>query len=163
MESEKKPAAREMQTLRELRLRTSCDSCVHKCCSQPYDWVFLSLREIEALEVASGLSGENFVAKRRNANNGHVFHTLNLPCRFLDSQTGKCTVYEARPLVCRLFPFYPEPLTGHATLLPIQCGENLQFLAPDFPKGWRLLDYESDIQRWVSELWNEANLSSKIS
>src|SRR5205085_8339504 len=109
-----------MKSLRVLRLKTNCSACVHKCCSEPYDWVYLTSQEIYQLTVASGLPENEFVVKRRNANTGHQFRTLDLPCRFLDSQTGRCNVYDSRPLVCRLFPFYPEPLTGYATLLPAQ-------------------------------------------
>jgi Fe-S-cluster containining protein len=146
-----------MDELRELRLKVNCRSCVHKCCSQPYDWVFLTSQEISRLKTASGLSEEEFVTKRENSNNGHVFRTLNLPCRFLNSETGECRVYEARPLVCRLFPFYVEPLTGHATLLPVQCGANLQFLPFDSKDdGWRLIDFDEDARNWLAELWKEA-------
>jgi uncharacterized protein len=145
-----------MQALRELRIKTSCASCVHKCCSQPYDWVFVTSREISRLKAASGLSEQEFVSNRRNEKTGHIFRTLNLPCRFLDSKTGQCRVYESRPLVCRLFPFYPEPLTGHATLLPVQCGNNLQFLSPKASDGWRLVDFEEETHQWLTELWEEA-------
>jgi len=145
-----------MQALRQLRLRTKCESCVNKCCSQPYDWIFLTSREICRLETSSGLSKDEFVVEQRNANNGHVFLTLSLPCRFLDPKTGQCTVYESRPLVCRLFPFYPEPLTGYATLLPVQCGDNLKLLDSNSRDGWGLKDFEQDIRQWLSELWREA-------
>ena len=145
-----------MKSLRELRLKTNCSACVHKCCSEPYDWVYLTSQEIYQLTVASGLPENEFVVKRQNANTGHQFRTLDLPCRFLDSQTGQCKVYDFRPLVCRLFPFYPEPLTGHATLLPAQCGTNLQFLASDSDDGWQLSDLEEEAKRWLIELWNEA-------
>lgn len=145
-----------MQSLRELRLKTQCSSCVHKCCSEPFDWVFLTSREITRLQAASGVPEEHFVVTRRNATTGHMFRTLDLPCRFLNTQTGECTVYESRPLVCRIFPFYPEPLTGDATLLPTQCGNNLAFLNPDSIEGWRLADFEADVRLWLTELWREA-------
>lgn len=83
---------------------------------------------------------------------------LNLPCRFLDEQSGKCKIYDSRPLVCRLFPFYPEPLTGHATLLPSQCGDNLVFLPADSPDGWSLADHDEDTCQWLIDLWAEATL-----
>lgn len=150
-----------MHPLRQLRLKTSCESCVHKCCSQPHDWVFLTTREIVRLKIASGLSEEDFVVQRENSNNGHMFQTLNLPCRFLDSKTGQCGVYESRPLVCRTFPFYPEPLTGDATLLPIQCGDNLHLLPVHSVDGWGLADFEGDIRLWLCELWQESKNQSR--
>ena len=145
-----------MQPLATLRLKTGCDSCVHKCCSQPYDWVFLTVREIYRLVAASGRREEEFVTNRQNSKTGHLFRTLNLPCTFLDTRTGQCTVYEARPLVCRLFPFYIEPLTGHATLLPVQCGDNLHFVPLDSDGGWCLLDFQDSARQWLAEIWDEA-------
>ena len=145
-----------MQHLKELRLRTACGACANKCCSQPYDWVYLTSQEISKISSASGLDAGEFVVLRQNSNTGHIFRALDMPCRFLDTETGACTIYESRPLVCRLFPFYPEPLTGHATLLPVQCGENLEFLPASSPAGWSLLDYENDIRTWLSNLWTEA-------
>ena len=152
-----------MRELRELRVRTDCGSCVNKCCSQPYDWVYLTSAEISRLKTITGLVEDEFVVTRLNENTGHVFRTLDLPCRFLDSSTGRCNVYEVRPLVCRLFPFYPEPLTGHTTLMPAQCGENLHFVPDDVDGSWCLMNYEKDARQWLAELWNEALLKTSLS
>lgn len=151
-----------MQSLRKLRLKTNCASCVHKCCSQPYDWVYLTAKEVARICEATGLSENDFVLKRQNKNTGHVFRTLNLPCRFLNTATGECSIYEIRPLVCRLFPFYPEPLTGHATLIPVQCGANLEIMADSSNKGFSLSDFESDIHLWLADLWHEAEVQRVI-
>ena len=148
-----------MEALRNLWLKTDCGSCVNKCCSQPYDWVYLTSREINLLSRVSNLPTTEFVSHRRNTNTGHVFRTLNLPCRFLDHSTGQCQVYESRPLICKLFPFYPEPLTGEATLLPAQCGPNLDFLASESKEGWSLAEFENETRQWLSELWIEALLN----
>lgn len=84
-----------------------------------------------------------------------MFNSLNLPCIFLDEVSGNCSIYESRPLVCRLFPFYPEPLTGDATLLPAQCGKYLVFVS-DEDEGWSLADYEEETVQWLRQLWKEA-------
>lgn len=65
-----------MPSLREIRLKTDCKSCINKCCSQPYDWVYLTAEEIESLKTASGLSENEFVIKRQNPSTGHNFRTL---------------------------------------------------------------------------------------
>jgi uncharacterized protein len=145
-----------MENLTRLRIATNCGTCLNKCCSQPYDWVYLTSREISRLESASSLNRREFVTSRRNVHTGHEFQTLDLPCRFFDQRTGNCTVYESRPLVCRIFPFYTEPLTGDASLLPIQCGENLEFVPSNSSRGWSLLDVETSISVWLRELWAEA-------
>ena len=147
-----------MQQLEELQLVTNCSSCIHKCCHQPYDWVFLTTREIKAIRSRTGLSEAEFVTERKNLNSGLTFQTLNLPCRFLDKESGLCTVYEERPLVCRIFPFYLEPLTGHATLLPVQCGVNLQIVPLGSLNGWSLRDFETAAKQWLAEIWDEAEL-----
>jgi Fe-S-cluster containining protein len=146
-----------MNELKQMKLNVNCRNCVNKCCSQPYDWVYLTTNEISILEKASGVPEQDFVTKRKNSATGHVFRTLNLPCRFLNPDTGECTVYESRPMVCQIFPFYLEPLTGDATLLPVQCGANLQILSLDSPEaGWCLADSEEQASRWLAQLWRDA-------
>lgn len=146
-----------MDDIQTLKLKTNCAQCVQKCCSQPYDWVYLTHREVDRLKDASGLAESDFVTERRNSATEHVFQTLNLPCRFFEKGTGRCAVYEARPLICQIFPFYPEPLTGDVTLLPVQCGTNLELLPPDAPHGWRVIDFEADLREWLKEFWTEAS------
>jgi Fe-S-cluster containining protein len=119
--------------------------------------VFLTRDEILRLKSASGLPEDEFVSIRCNPNTSQVFRTLNLPCRFLDSKTGRCNVYDSRPLVCQLFPFYLEPLTGHATLLPVQCGPNLHILdSASSDPGWRLKDFEQVAGEWLTDIWKES-------
>ena len=142
-----------MTPLSDLRLRTDCSNCINKCCSEPYDWVYLTTREIERLEYATGLPAAEFVDVIENPA-GFRLRVLNLPCRFLDAN-GRCSVYEARPLVCRVFPFYPEPFAGTATLLPAQCGDNLHFVT-DPNEGWALSDHAIATAEWLSDLWREA-------
>jgi Fe-S-cluster containining protein len=139
-----------------MRLKTDCGSCSDKCCSQPYDWVYLTSSEIAQLVEASGVPAEEFVIRRTNSNTGHEFRILDLPCRFFHAATGSCGVYEARPLACRLFPFYLDPLTGDATLYPAACGEQLMFPPPSSNEGWRLVDLEADVRQWLVEFWRQA-------
>jgi Fe-S-cluster containining protein len=149
-----------MKQLKVLRLKTDCGACVNNCCSQPYDWVYLTSRESSRLKDASGVPEEEFMSPRADANTGEVFHTLNRPCRFLDTKTGRCTVYESRPLACRLFPFYVDPFTGHATLYPVGCGDNMIFPPADSEEGWRLIDREGDVRQWMAEFWDDVRSES---
>jgi len=146
-----------MQELRDLILKTDCESCVHKCCSQPYDSVLLTAAEASKLSAASGLSEQTFSVLRRNENTSHIFRILNLPCRFFDPQTGYCGVYQDRPLGCRLFPLHVEASTGEVTLLPTQCGPHLHVLPSDAEGAYRLADFEGRIRDWLAELWRDAD------
>lgn len=147
-----------MKELKVLRLETNCESCMNKCCSHPNDWVYLTSEERSRLRDASGIPEKEFMAERQDSNSGYVFHTLNQPCPFLDAQTGNCTVYESRPLACRLFPFYVDPLTGYATLYSAECDDNMVFPPTDSEKGWRLIDFEEKVRRWMIEFWDEASV-----
>jgi len=69
-------------------------------------------------------------------------------------------VYESRPLACRLFPFYVDPFTGNATLYSTECGENMIFPPADSEEGWRLIDLEEEVRRWMIEFWDEVRLES---
>ncbi|MFY9620649.1 MAG: YkgJ family cysteine cluster protein [Pyrinomonadaceae bacterium] len=147
-----------MRELPILTIKISCDSCPDKCCSQPYDWVYLTSREISQLEAASGFPREKFVVRQKNSSTGHEFRILNLPCPFFEAQTGLCTVYDSRPLGCRLFPFYLDPLTGDATFHPASCGEQLSFPSPNTKEGWCLRDLEGSAREWLTEFWQEARI-----
>ena len=144
------------KTLAQIRISTDCQLCQEKCCSQPYDWVFLTDREIERIQNRTALHVEDFVTEQENPVNGYRFKVLMLPCRFLNRESGRCGIYEFRPLVCRLFPFYPEPLTGTAELITSQCGEHLKIAPIDGKIGWALTDHEFDIRIWLRDLWKEA-------
>jgi Fe-S-cluster containining protein len=144
-----------MGDLARSRLRTNCAACVNKCCSQPLDWVYVTDREIEALEGASGAPRSEFIEPIRNEINGLTFQTLRLPCRFLDAD-GKCTVYDARPLVCRLFPFYPDPLVARLMLMPAECGDRLTVIDDESSEGWSAADYGDEIDAWFRTIWSEA-------
>jgi Fe-S-cluster containining protein len=115
--------------------------------------VYLTPQESLRLNKISGIPATEFTTGRQDASTGLRFSTLNQPCRFLNSETGDCTVYESRPLACRIFPFYLNPFTGAATLCATQCNENMMFPPNDSGRGWRLIDFERDVNDWMVEFW----------
>lgn len=163
MRSSSTIAPQNVPNVLDLRVRTQCRTCAKKCCSQPYDWVHLTSREAGVLSTASGLPVSEFTELHRNEATGGVFQLLNLPCRFYSETDGTCSVYEARPLVCRLFPFYPEPLTGRIELIVAQCGSNLEFLSPVAREGWTATEYVAIIADWVRTIWRESTLRKSLS
>ena len=144
------------ETIRDLKVSTNCAACKDKCCSQPYDWVYLTEGEISRLAERTRKPESSFTIQQSNPATGIVFKVLNLPCPFFDESSGKCTVHDVRPLICELFPFYPDPMTGNAMFYPAQCGPNLQLHPLNSKEGWDLTRYEGDILNWVRAIWNEA-------
>ncbi|HEY3415229.1 MAG TPA: YkgJ family cysteine cluster protein [Armatimonadota bacterium] len=92
-----------------------CTNCMHRCTAG----IALSLAEYQAiraclqripLEERLRVLGQDKVQPWPGDSDG-VTYTA---CRFLDLRTRLCLVYEARPLICRLF--------GHVEWLPCPTG-----------------------------------------
>ena len=96
------------------RAKYSCSKCPAYCCSYPE--IEVTKRDIERLARHFGLAYEvaeerftRYDAKEKVRELRHrqdrIFKTV---CTFLDQKTRKCTVYEARPGVCRDYPDSPR-------------------------------------------------------
>ena len=90
-------------------LTYDCDKCIAYCCSI-YDRVQVNQRDVLRLakhfrvtpEVATQRFTKTYGKERilrRKAD-----RLFGQACMFLDQNTRKCTIYNARPLVCREFP-----------------------------------------------------------
>lgn len=92
--------------------RFDCSKCPGYCCS--YSRIAISDADIERLARHFGIS--NAAAKERftyryktrevdeqllRHKKDHVYKST---CRFFDQDARRCTVYEARPSVCRKYP-----------------------------------------------------------
>jgi uncharacterized protein len=95
---------------RKLPVFYSCDRCPAYCCSYariavtPFDirrlarHFGLGVRAFQQRYLKPGEDpGEIVLRHKKDEHFGTV-------CRFLDTDTRRCTVYEARPRVCRDFP-----------------------------------------------------------
>src|SRR5919198_1545522 len=94
----------------QARVRYSCEKCPGYCCSYPE--IEVTPRDIERLARRFGLSyaraevrftkehPKEGVALLRHQKDEH-FGTV---CMFFDRKQRRCTVYEARPGVCRDYP-----------------------------------------------------------
>ena len=90
-------------------LKYDCDKCVAYCCSI-YDRVQVTQRDVRRLaahfgvvpEVATArftkLFGKERILRRR------ADRLFGQACMFLNQETRKCTIYNARPGTCREFP-----------------------------------------------------------
>lgn len=90
-----------------------CKTCEKKGCCTYVGWkVFFTSDERDAV---SQRYGEAFAARIKefcDRQNGHPIYSVTLPCPFFGQTSGLCTIYEARPLACRVFPVEIEPITG---------------------------------------------------
>jgi Fe-S-cluster containining protein len=86
-----------------------CDKCPAYCCSI-YDRVQVTPRDIKRLATHFGVDVETARKKFTRTWQGEQIlrrkadPIFGKACKFLDPATRKCTIYFARPLVCREFP-----------------------------------------------------------
>lgn len=91
-----------------LRVLFNCLKCPAYCCS--YDRIEVTKRDIKRLAKHFGLTyeqakekytkmayGERVLRHRKD----HIFKSV---CQFLDQEERRCTIYDARPGVCREYP-----------------------------------------------------------
>ena len=92
-------------------LRFECTGC-GKCCTQRGDYahVYVGDREVDALAALLGVSPSRFRRMHTvvDALGWRQLRFSDGRCTFLDPDSQRCTVYSARPVQCRTFPFWPE-------------------------------------------------------
>ena len=82
-----------------------------KCCTShgEYGFVYLTLQDRQRMAKLLKLSTQAFTKKYCHKTEGvwHLIERKDQPdCMFLKNKA--CTVYEARPMQCRTWPFWPE-------------------------------------------------------
>ncbi|MEM8874378.1 MAG: YkgJ family cysteine cluster protein [Planctomycetota bacterium] len=100
----------------EKGLSFTCTQCGN-CCTGPSGFVWISDEEVTRLAEHLGLSREVTVRKYCRTINGKLSLKERkvgfgkYDCIFLTGEPGGkrgCGIYEARPLQCRTWPFWPE-------------------------------------------------------
>jgi Fe-S-cluster containining protein len=93
---------------RTLRVLFNCSKCPAYCCS--YDRIGITKTDINRIARHFGLTYEEAEKKYTKIAFGdrvlrhqkdHIFKRV---CEFLDLEKRGCTIYEARPAVCREYP-----------------------------------------------------------
>ena len=86
-----------------------CLKCPGYCCSYPL--IGLTKRDVERLAKHHGLSFEQARSEFTKDAHGRKYVMLRQKddhygkiCRFFDTEARRCTIYKARPKVCRDFP-----------------------------------------------------------
>jgi Fe-S-cluster containining protein len=88
----------------------NCDRCPSFCCSYPR--IIVGEGDVRRLakhfELTPEAAGRKFTRKGEEPGERILRHqpdeTYGSVCRFLDLETRRCTVYAARPQVCREYP-----------------------------------------------------------
>ncbi len=88
----------------------NCARCPAYCCSYPV--IELTKKDLRRLAKHFGLSLEAATKKFTKRGSGGKKRIMRhrddehfgTVCRFLDRETRRCTVYEARPRICQDFP-----------------------------------------------------------
>lgn len=91
--------------------RFECTQCSH-CCRHDSGYVFLSKADLNALVHFTEMSEEQFlqtycrVVQFNNEQRISLIETKKFDCIFWKKELQGCSVYAARPLQCRTYPFW---------------------------------------------------------
>lgn len=94
-------------------LHFSCTGC-GKCCTGAPGYVWVTAEEIAAIAEYLNMDLEAFVKRYIRLVDGRFSLTEDgktFDCAFLEGK--KCRIYEARPVQCRTFPWWPGPLQSN--------------------------------------------------
>jgi len=94
-------------------LAFSCRNCGACCGGAPGD-VWVADEEVAPLAAALDMSEDAFLAECvRTRRGGRLLkERANWDCILLDPVTRRCRAYEARPLQCRLWPWWQQNLAS---------------------------------------------------
>ena len=90
---------------------SKCESCEGRCCTGESGYIYVSHDEITALASLLNLELSEFAStylykKGYKFSLKEVEHNGSFDCVFYDRAKNGCSVYEARPMQCRTFPFW---------------------------------------------------------
>ena len=126
---------------RKLPVFYDCSNCPAYCCT--YSRIEVTVRDLARLarHFAIGVREAKKRFTKRGEDPGEIVlrhkkdEHFGTACRFLDPETRRCTIYEARPTVCRQFPG------------TVRCGY-YDFLS--FERG------NQDDKEYISTTWNHS-------
>jgi Fe-S-cluster containining protein len=92
-------------------LRFTCTQC-GDCCSGEPGYVWVDQDEINAMAEVMGLDADAFEHRfvRQVGTDRSLVEYPDGDCILLDPETRRCTVYAARPIQCRTWPFWDSNL-----------------------------------------------------
>ena len=135
-----------------------CSKCSQKCCSfhkKNNPEATLSYNEVKRIEQATGHS--DFYEEKQSCFADTSYYKLkvtsNNDCVFYDTQKEICTIYDIRPMDCKLYPFdfdAFEPGKGYMWMLN-DCLFSQQFDEETIDE--MINDFESNYMEEISEIY----------
>ena len=93
------------------QLRFECTGC-GLCCTQRGGYAHVYVNDAEVADLSALLAMTPGKFRRRytfvDELGWRQLRFRDGACTFLDPATNRCTVYAARPVQCRTFPYWPE-------------------------------------------------------
>lgn len=91
---------------------SGCDTCAGNCCIGESGYIWITIQEINFLSKHLGLTIEEVRTKYLDKK-GYKYSIKevklsedNYACVFFNLEKKQCSIYEARPVQCRTFPFW---------------------------------------------------------
>jgi Fe-S-cluster containining protein len=118
-----------------------CSNCPAHCCS--YDYIEVTARDVSRLakhfELSEKKARKRFTKKHPEASGTRVMrHKKDVhfgsACQFLDKETRQCTIYDARPAICRAYPGTPRCGFYDFLMAERRSQEDPEYV-PDFTRG----------------------------
>lgn len=131
-------------------LRFECTQCGNCCRNHgEYSYVYLMPPEVTALAEQLEVSEAEFLERWCVEDEGWTVLRMDQPqCPFL-SPEGGCTVYAARPMQCRTWPFWEENLASETAW------EATKLVCPGIGKGVQVEWQEAGEIAQRNEDWYE--------
>ncbi|QLC50354.1 YkgJ family cysteine cluster protein [Methanolobus zinderi] len=107
------------ETVQEILSHYSCPSTCPATCCKIAD-INLDEKDLEILRQASKYKADRIESWNED---GEDHYKISPPCPFLESD--KCSIYDRRPTMCRMFPFNFSNMPDVLLLFPCDMGANI--------------------------------------
>ncbi|NOQ29745.1 MAG: YkgJ family cysteine cluster protein [Helicobacteraceae bacterium] len=90
---------------------SACKECAGKCCTGESGFIYIDAKEIEGIVTFLDIDKSIFLNMFTITNGSRVslkekIFEDSYDCIFFDREVMGCSIYEARPIQCRTFPFW---------------------------------------------------------
>lgn len=89
--------------------KSECQKGCHYCCFHPISLSVGEMEDIKSLEIAT--NSERLEKQKKHFKDGEEIQYEERACVFLEG--GTCSIYQNRPLICRLTHVSSEPIHCH--------------------------------------------------